>query len=105
MPTDLHPEHIVCAYEDCSISIKDYETILEKFPRMRPVQVDPPQGGEVTLHEEWIALYTVEFIRLGDPSIKINIDLARDSVPMLSFYGYDDQERHISFIGYGLGGD
>jgi hypothetical protein len=43
----------------------------------------------------------VWFLNQGDPDLDVRLE-KRSSVPSLAFYGFDDQKRHIGFIGYGL---
>jgi hypothetical protein len=46
-----------------------------------------------------MAKYTAWFIMLGDSELKLEETKA---VETLAFYGYDEKNRHINFIGYGL---
>ena len=54
---------------------------------------------KVGLSPEFMAAYVLEFLKVGDPDLKFKIINPPD---MLPFYGYDDQNRHIGFIGYGV---
>ena len=48
-----------------------------------------------------MAAVVVWFLNQGDAELDARLE-KQPEVPSLSFYGFDAQERHINFIGYGL---
>ena len=88
------PEDFCCDYEDFRID-PEIQTLLDA--------AGAPVESEGFGTEE-MAGYVVWFLNQGDPDLKAKLE-KEESVPMLSFYGYDEEMRHISSIGYGLLGD
>jgi hypothetical protein len=58
------------------------------------VSLDPEAMKDV-----WMFL-----LQKADPELEL-VDAEENRLPMLPFYGFDDQKRHISFVGYGTLGD
>lgn len=66
----------------------------------------------ITLSEEEIENYINEFNPkdFADVFIKfmtqhnkeLELDIVKDHIPTFSFYGYDSNNRHIGYMGYGL---
>lgn len=95
------PENIVSDYQEATIMKDFFDEIMTMFPAL---STNEEIGYEITDYEvglspEFMAVYVLEFLKVGDPDLKFKIINPPD---MLPFYGYDDQNRHIGFIGYGV---
>jgi len=62
-----------------------------------------PQDTDWIEPEDMAELW-VELLNKADPTLNARL-LESDSIPMLPFYGHDEQGRHIRFVGYGVMGD
>lgn len=88
---DLSPEGFCCEYEDSEVP----KEIIKKASKL---------GFKINkdFHIKEMANYTAWFCQLGNPSLKLKM---QEENPTLSFYGVDEKNRHIDFIGYGLLGN
>lgn len=69
------------------------DRIGEVFGGSYRLDIDAIDGSS-----EGIALYTLAFCQLSDPALAFE----HVPIPMLPFYGVDEQQRHIGSIGYEL---
>lgn len=59
---------------------------------------------EYYIDSEGMAKMWVDLLNKTDESLKI-VMVAEDEVPMIPFYGFDEQKRHMGFVGYGTLGN
>lgn len=107
----IAPTEFMCNYEDYSLPKEIYEEALEAgFDFLAGVRQDKDfqerlKSGEYFEYPDFgpdrMFEYTLWFTKLGDPELV----LEKVEVPSLAFYGFDQQKRHIGFIGYGLMGN
>lgn len=90
LPKELCPEEI-CNDSDKGIP----EDTLKKIRELGFPDLD----GEGPCDTESMLEYVFWFIRQADPEISFSV---REKPDTFAFYGYDEKQRHISFIGYGL---
>ena len=92
-----YPKEICQEYEDDYVSEYDQEELEElgfvftHYHENTLGLVYPTAKGMLEL--------TLWFLKQGDPDLILKQE---EEVPTLHFYGFDDKERHIGFIGYGL---
>lgn len=107
LPEHLCPENICSKYDENQIAILIHADIFNRSKI--DLAEDPSENGEYvepTIEVETDAFvdYIVWFINQGNPDVDVRRELS-ELDDMLPFYGFDSQERHISFMGYGLLGD
>jgi len=93
VPALIHPESFCEAYEDSSVP-DDVAAALRAAGAPLPEDLEDGFGGDA------MAAIVAWFINQGDPACDVRLD--GNPPPMLPFYGCDEQNRHIGFIGYGL---
>lgn len=102
---DLDPAGFCSEYEDRSVPEEVYEEASKLGFVFKAFNEDPNadfDDKDLDFGTEEMAQYVAWFLNLGDPDLHVKIE---ESPPMLSFYGYDEKNRHIQFIGYGLLGN
>jgi hypothetical protein len=52
-----------------------------------------------TIQIKDMAMLWIELLMMADPELKLIIE---DDIPMLPFYGSNNEGQHIDFVGYGL---
>lgn len=99
---ELSPENFCSSYQDGTLNhdeatlIKDGLGVeLEDFP---PEHIDP-EDHEYYVSSEDLVNVTVAFIKKSLPDWEHE---KTNRPPMLPFYGFDKNKRHIGQIGYGL---
>ena len=60
---------------------------------------DPEPDGYYMYQDDFVRLF-LDWIKYYNPEFKYSI--VNDEYPMLPFFGFDEQGRHIGHIGYGL---
>lgn len=92
------PDKYAHRYER-TITETEYDMLVDAGA---PLHKRSPEGW-LKFGPEEMASVVVWYCMLGDPGLKLEIQPAskRDT---FAFYGFDDQGRHIDFIGYGLFG-
>ena len=90
--------HDICSrYEEDSVDLETFEKLHELgFNEFN-------DGGwdENVFDAEHMAKLWAFLLEKADPSLKITI-LPDDELPMLPFYGWDENGRQIGFVGYGV---
>lgn len=99
----LCPENFMKKHGDSSLPVETYEAakalgydLLKGFEEITDETFEYPDIGTGGMAD-----YTLWFIKQGDPEL----ELTRVEVDTFAFYGYDEQKRHIGFIGYALLGN
>lgn len=99
------PENFCERYHDSKIPFGTWRLIQQHFPTITDDGIDgyDPSSPEAARYpdSEWMAKYVALFTMKGDADLTITL-VPEEQVPTFAFYGSDEQERHISFIGYGL---
>jgi len=101
----VSPDHFLCHY-----GVNTPERMeFKQFREYMPVVPDPDHRGdfnkelkywqEMGVCSDDFAQLVVNMLNKADPTL--NITFEEEVIPMLPFYGYDDQDRHISFLGTG----
>ena len=98
----LSPEDFCSDYEDSIIDAEDMQQILAAFPGLNN-EAELDDDGTYYVGPEFMAAFTAEFIKSGDPELKLEL-MPQALQPTLHFYGKDEKKRHIGFIGYGTMG-
>lgn len=93
--TGVDIEDICCECQDCGIMNDDYEK-LEALG----YGFDDREKEMHTLTAEGMAHIWLFLLNLTDPSLKLQF-APKEEMPTLHFYGYDEKNRHINFVGYG----
>lgn len=77
----------------------------ERYPKESVVERLKDIGIEIP-PEYWetddLLTALIKFIQIGEPVLTFTI--VKDAIPSFEFYGFDEKERHIGGIGYGLFG-
>ena len=91
--------HSICSnYEENSIDRDMFKNLQELgFTEAGIMEFD----NEITLDADYMAKLWVFLLQTTEPSLKIII-LPEDEIPMLPFYGFDEQGRNIDQVGYGI---
>lgn len=93
------PQKWCYEYRDNTITVGHYDDLIKQFPALEENEGAFPFDDETfTLDTEFMLVWTVEFIKMLDPSITIEVS---EPLPQLHFYGQNAGE-HIESIGYGL---
>lgn len=87
----ISPEDFCSEYEDSEVP----EDVREQA---KAAGYEMPED----FHVEEMANYVVWFINQGNPKADVRLE---ETPETLTFYGYDDKNRHIGFIGYGFLGN
>jgi hypothetical protein len=100
--TGLTPQSFCSSSSDTCITVSKLRLLLELdlFPEPVP---SLPEGHEMPVYpttDEYTGI-VVKMLNKVDPDLNIEI-LPQAKLPMLPFLGFDDQGRHIEFLGYGL---
>lgn len=96
---DICPEKFCCDYEDGGVKPEIIQKLKDAgAPCPEP---DPGFSDDLELGPFEMAEIVCWYLNQGDPDLHVAL-LAEEVVPMLPFYGFDEKERHIDFIGYGL---
>lgn len=104
-------ESIASEYEDSSIDSDIVEKLFEmgfkEFLGTRygvclecENEEDEEYDSEWTITSEGMAYLWLFLLMKADSSLKLEFDKTV-KIPMLPFYGFDEKNRHISFVGYG----
>ena len=90
---EVDPETFCNQYQDGVLP----EKVCKKLKRL---------GVSINKHfdSENMVKIVVWFLNQGDPKLDVVLE-PEDDVPMLPFYGFDSEKRHIGFFGYGLFAD
>lgn len=94
--TGIRIEEICSEYEEDEIEAEKVQIIKElgfNFENSTGL------GDGITNPAEMARLW-IFLLQKADPSLKLEI--VPNDMPTLHFYGFDDQSRHIGFVGYGL---
>lgn len=94
--TGVNIESIANNYEEGNITQETLDKLISLG--VDPDKFDEPYKGSIYVSSEnmrdiWITL-------LNNVEPKLNL-VVEEKIPMLPFYGFDEQKRHIGFIGYG----
>jgi hypothetical protein len=89
----LCPETFCCEYEDCAVPNK-----ITKEAKKLGFKI-----GKFCTCED-MAEYVAWFCKLGDIELDLKLT-TQENPPTLAFYGFDENEQHIGFFGYGLLGN
>jgi hypothetical protein len=89
LPDACCPEAFCSAYEDGEVP-EETRSALKKAGAKVPTEFGVDS----------MAAIVVWFLNHGDPDLDVRLDGMPP--PMLPFYGYDEQKRHIGFFGYGM---
>lgn len=102
---ELCPEDFCADYQEYTIEAEDMDKILTAFPGLNiPFEeIGDEEDGQFYISPEFMAAFTIEFIKAGDPDLVIE-PISKEEYPSLHFYGNDKKKRHIGFIGYGVTG-
>lgn len=95
VPKDFNPEYICGDYGVYGIDSEfgeEVESFYKDFEGFSDCNFIMP---------EEMAKLVVAFINIGNPDLEVRLEMVQRP-PMLPFYGYDKQRRHISCHGYGL---
>ena len=106
VPTEIHPENICSDYKESTVSPGIVKQILD-FYNLHDFEDEWFQTyflTEAYMELDILAEITARFINMGDPECNVQISPEQDSMPTLHFYGTDEKQRHIGFIGYGITG-
>jgi len=90
----LCPETFCCEYEDGVVPNK----IIKESKKL---------GFKIDKNNffcEEMAEYVAWFCKLGDTEHDLELTI-QERTPTLAFYGFDENEQHIGFFGYGLLGN
>lgn len=88
---NLCPEGWACEYEDGTIP----DDIRESYKSLGVAFED-----DECFYDGDMAACVATFINLGEPSLNVKVSEVEPDI--LQFYGFDEQKRHIGFIGYGM---
>ena len=90
---EVNPEIFCSQYEDREVA----DEIQEELKCL-----GAPIPEEMDDFDSWsMAEIVVWFLNQGDPDLDVRL-YQEATVPMLSFCGFDNKNRHIDFLGYGL---
>lgn len=94
------PQRWCRKYGDDTITSEHLAALVEKFPALKAAAIELSSNDpeEVYLDPEFMVDWTVEFIKMLDPSITIELS---EPLPQLHAFGYHNGEK-IGQIGYGL---
>lgn len=104
LPPHLCPENFLNKYEDVSLPSNVYEDAktlgFDFFSDWDDDETPLSDRLEYPqIYSEKMCQYVLWFMKQGDPDLELSIV---PNVNTLSFYGFDEKNRHIGFIGYGL---
>lgn len=95
--TGINIEEICSDYGEDEI---DSETLV-KLKNMGFEFENASGMGEAYISVPEMAKLWVFLLQKADPELQIEI-MGDEDIPQLQFYGFDEQGRHISGVGYGL---
>jgi hypothetical protein len=101
---EVCPENFCNQYEDSTIPNEVMAELVRlgaPLPERDDDDEDVDDDGEYIIDGDVMAALVVWFLNLGDSTADVKLD-PKASTPMLPFYGFDEQRRHIGFFGYGL---
>ncbi len=94
-----YPGTICQNYEDSSVTPEVIAELKERgFTFTR--HDDEEDDGTIYPYQDGMLELTEWFLKQGDPELKL--EGCNEDQPTLYFYGYDEKDRHIGYIGYGL---
>lgn len=97
--TGIDIENICSEYQDCRLDDTYYNKLLDLGFKFPPTEFDSHDITPFTMARIWIFL-----LNKTDPSLNLNMENTKD-IPTLHFYGFDEKNRHIDFVGYGCFSD
>jgi hypothetical protein len=95
--TELSPEDICKEYQDSSLSeeqIKDLGLNVSDYEQWIKDQ-SPPD-----LADSFFSLF-IDYMKTHNSTLDIKV-IQDPKLQMFPFYGFDDNKRHIGFLGYGI---
>lgn len=96
--TKLTPQ---AEYEDADFSKKTLQTLLNFGVKLNQDDIDYIMENETTDGTELLCDIILAFIKTQDNALELKRILKQD-YPRFQFYGFDKQQRHIGYFGYGL---
>lgn len=81
--------------EDICSGYEESEVETDVAEKLRTMGFEFDEMDPETMARLWVFL-------LGKTDPTLELKIMYDEVPTLHFYGFDNQKRHISFVGYGL---
>lgn len=104
--TGINIEEICSEYEENIMTPQEAQALNAiGFDTAKIIQNSKDMGGYVPngiiltpedMRDIWMFL-----LQKADPSIRLEA-VQEEDIPMLPFYGYDEKDRHIDQVGYGL---
>lgn len=92
----LNPENICSEYEENTIP----ESLVEELNKAGCEFSFDEYDGDVYLDSFSMLDIVLWFLKMGDPDLELQVE--ENNFPMFPFSGYDKDNRHIGFFGYGL---
>lgn len=92
---DFSIEDICHGYADCDIDSETTNAITDLGFDFEYIN----DGKACPYPEEMVRLW-IFLLQKVNPNLKLM--LIKDEIPDFHFYGFDEQNRHIGFVGYGL---
>lgn len=94
--TGIDIEEICSEYEDSSISVEQFNELLKLG--IEEERFDHPYKGNIGVSSENMCYLWTFLLMKSDETLNLEIE---ETPEMLPFYGFDQKERHIGFVGYG----
>lgn len=101
--TGVNIEEIASEYQESRVREEDVEKLkelgFESFvSNIKRDVFENGEDGEWGMYSEGMAYLWIFLLMKADEGLELEIV---PNPPMLSFYGFDEQKRHIGFVGYG----
>lgn len=95
--TGVDIEDICSEYEDDVIDAENVQQLQKIGFPFDDIAAD----GTVCMNAREMARLWLFLLQKANPELRLNFG-KREEIPTLHFYGYDEKDRHINFVGYGL---